>query len=137
MALICDSGPLLGALDDTDPDHRKCRALLRDLSEDLLIPGLVLAEVDYWCHKRDLTKVWMTWLEELNDGAGIVDWPTTQDFDRALELQRMYTGVGLVDATVLASVERWNEDKLATLDQRHFRMMKPLHVEALRLLPEN
>jgi predicted nucleic acid-binding protein len=28
MALICDTGPLLAALDRDDPDHARCAALL-------------------------------------------------------------------------------------------------------------
>ena len=44
--------------------------------------------------------------------------------------------VGFVNASVLAVVERLNEPKLATLDHRHFRMLQPRHVDALRLLPE-
>jgi uncharacterized protein len=39
-------------------------------------------------------------------------------------------------AAVLAVVERLNEPKLATLDHRHFGMLRPRHVDALRLLPE-
>jgi hypothetical protein len=37
---------------------------------------------------------------------------------------------------VLTLVERLDEPKLATLDRRHFAMMRPRHVEALRLLPD-
>ncbi|HKS91735.1 MAG TPA: hypothetical protein VJQ83_07385 [Tepidiformaceae bacterium] len=44
--------------------------------------------------------------------------------------------IGFVDAAVLAVVERLNEPKLATLDHRHFGMMRPRHADALRLLPE-
>jgi hypothetical protein len=40
-----------------------------------------------------------------------------------------------VDASVLALVERLGEDKLATLDHRHFSVIRPAHVEALALLP--
>ncbi|MBF8266743.1 MAG: hypothetical protein HW388_251 [Dehalococcoidia bacterium] len=29
-----------------------------------------------------------------------------------------------------------NEPKLATLDHRHFHVLRPRHVDALRLLPE-
>jgi hypothetical protein len=36
---------------------------------------------------------------------------------------------------VLAAVERLGEPKLATLDHRHFSVMRPRHVEALELLP--
>jgi len=41
----------------------------------------------------------------------------------------------LVDAAVLAIVERLGEPKLATLDRRHFGMLRPRHVESLILLP--
>jgi len=41
----------------------------------------------------------------------------------------------VVDASVLALVERLAEPKVATLDQRHFRAVRPAHIEALELLP--
>ena len=44
--------------------------------------------------------------------------------------------IGFVDAAVLALVERLNEPKLATLDRRHFGLLRPRHLDALRLLPE-
>ena len=44
--------------------------------------------------------------------------------------------VAFVDAAVLAIVERLREPKLATLDRRHFGLLRPRHVESLRLLPE-
>ncbi len=50
---------------------------------------------------------------------------------------RTYTDlrVGFVDAAVLAVVERLREPKLATLDHRHFSVMRLRHVDALELLP--
>ena len=43
--------------------------------------------------------------------------------------------LGVVDASVLALAERLNEPKLATLDQRHFGVVRPLHVASLELCP--
>ena len=43
MALICDTGPLLAALDAADPDHPACAQLLQEADEDLLVPALVAA----------------------------------------------------------------------------------------------
>ena len=59
------------------------------------------------------------------------------DYQRVADLLRTYDDlrVGFVDAAVLAIVERLREPKLATLDQRHFTVMRPLHVDALQLLP--
>jgi len=39
------------------------------------------------------------------------------------------------DADVLAVTERLGEPELATLDRRHFGTLRPLHVDALTLLP--
>ena len=63
---------------------------------------------------------------------------TTHDYARVRELCDRYADadIGFVDAAVLAIVERLNEPKLATLDHRHFGMLRPRHVDALRLLPE-
>jgi uncharacterized protein len=62
---------------------------------------------------------------------------TGRDYERTAELMRTYADlrVGFVDAAVLAIVERLREPKLATLDHRHFSIMRPRHVEALELLP--
>lgn len=135
MPLVCDSGPLLAALDAGDAWHRRCRVLLETSREDLVVPGLVLAEVDYWCHKRRIPEAWIAFLEDVDAGSWIVEWPTARDLTRALEVQRSYPEVGVVDASVLALVERLDESKLATLDQRHFRLMRPAHRDALTLLP--
>ena len=42
---------------------------------------------------------------------------------------------GAVDASVLAVAERFGVDRIATLDRRHFSVVKPEHVPALTLLP--
>jgi len=61
-----------------------------------------------------------------------------QDYRRVRELCDRYADadIGFVDAAILAVVERFNETKLATLDRRHFGLLRPRHVDALRLLPE-
>ena len=137
MALILDTGPLLAALDASDPDHGRCATLLMQATEDLVVPGLVLAELDYWCHERLSGDAWLTFLEDLLAGVYRAEPPTGPDFQRCLELQRSYRDLrlGVVDASVLALVERLGEPKLATLDRRHFGVLRPAHIDALELLP--
>ena len=43
--------------------------------------------------------------------------------------------LGTVDASVLAACERLGAAELATLDHRHFSVIKPRHRESLTLLP--
>jgi predicted nucleic acid-binding protein len=137
MALICDTGPLLAALDAADPDHARCAQLLSDTSEDLVVPALVLAELDYWCHQRLDGAAWLSFLDDLLAGAYRLESPTIPDLERSAQLQRTYADLtlGVVDSSVLALTERLRESKLATLDHRHFATVRPSHVESLQLLP--
>lgn len=137
MALICDTGPLLAALDAADPDHERCAGLLAGTAEDLVVPVLVLAELDYWCQKRLGGSAWLTFLDDLLNGSYRTEAPTLRDLARCSELQTTYADLhlGVVDSSVLALVERLREPKVATLDHRHFGTVRPHHVRALHLLP--
>jgi predicted nucleic acid-binding protein len=138
MALIVDTGPLLAALDAADPDHDRCARLLSEAHEDLVIPILVLAELDYWCHKRLGVDAWIVFLDDLLMGAYRLEVASVADFNRCRELQVEYAehSLGIVDASVLALAERLGEERLATLDHRHFAMLRPAHGRVLRLLPQ-
>ena len=63
---------------------------------------------------------------------------TTADFARMAELVRRYDDLplGTTDASVIALAERLGIDEIVTLDHRHFRVVRPSHVEALTLLPD-
>ena len=138
MALILDTGPLYASLDRSDGDHAACRRLIETADEPLVIPSPVLVEVDYWIHARLHPGVLVALLDDIVAGAYRIEELRPEDYRRARELCDRYADadIGFVDAAVLALVERLNEPKLATLDQRHFGTMRPRHVEALRLLPE-
>lgn len=135
--LILDTGPLLAALDAADPDHARCASLLPDSTEDLVVPALVLAELDYWCARRLSPDAWLIFLDDLLAGAYRLEPPTVGDLARCRELQDDYRdlALGVVDASIIALAERFRESKVATLDQRHFRTVRPLHVAALEILP--
>jgi hypothetical protein len=97
----------------------------------------VLVEVDFWIYRRLHTGVLLALLDDILAGAYRVEELTPTDHVRIRELCDRYadSDVGFVDAAVLAVVERLGEPKLATLDQRHFRALRPRHVDLLRLLP--
>jgi predicted nucleic acid-binding protein len=137
MALILDTGPLLAAIDAADPDHQACASLLTRASEDLVVPALVLAELDYWCGRRLGPGAWLTFLDDVIAGAFRVESPSRADLVRCRELQHEYADLdlGVVDASVIALAERSGEPKVATLDHRHFGVVRPRHVIALELRP--
>lgn len=137
MPLVVDTGPLLAALDTADPAHESCTALLGTTDEDLVVPMLVLAELDYWCRLRLGERVWLDFLEDVLAGAYRVEVATPEDLARCHALQSQYLdlGLGVVDASVVALAERLGERKIATLDRRHFGAVRPTHVPAFELLP--
>ncbi len=137
MALILDTGPLYASLDRSDADHAACRALIEETDEALVIPGPVLVEVDYWIGKRLHPGVLVALLADIESGAYVVADLLAQDYTRVRELCDRYADadIGFVDAAVLAIVERLNEAKLATLDRRHFGLLRPRHRESIELLP--
>lgn len=137
MALILDTGPLYAALDRSGADHEACRRLIESAREPLIVPAPVLIEVDYLVHRSLDQSVLALLLEDVVLGAYEVAELRRDDYQRVIELCTDYADidVGFVDAAVLAIVERLGERKLATLDHRHFTVMRPRHVRNLELLP--
>lgn len=137
MAPVLDTSALLAGLDAADPDHARCADLILGSDEHLVVPTLVLSELDYWCHQRLTAAVWHSFLDDLLAGAYRVEAPTYGDLERCREIQETYgdLAVGVVDASLLALVERLDEAKVATLDHRHFATMRPSHTTALDLMP--
>lgn len=137
MALILDTGPLYAALDRSDADHAACRALIESADEPLVIPAPVLVEVDYWIQQRLNPGVLVALLDDIENGAFVVADLVESDYGRVRELCDRYadSDIGFVDAAVLAIVERLDEPKLATLDRRHFGLLRPRHRESIELLP--
>ena len=137
MALILDTGPLYASLDRSDADHAVCRSLIESVHEPLLIPAPVLVEVDYWIHRRLQPGAMVALLADIEAGAYLVADLAPSDYARVRDLCDRYADadIGFVDAAVLAIVERLGEPKLATLDRRHFGMLRPRHVGSLILLP--
>lgn len=135
--LVIDTGPLVAALDRDDRHHERCLRLLSSTAEWRVVPAPVLPEVDYLCRSRAGEESFRLLLGDIRDGAVLVENLLRDDYERIAEILQAYADlrVGFVDAAVLAIVERLDEPKLATLDQRHFAAMRPRHVEALELLP--
>ena len=62
---------------------------------------------------------------------------TATDFVRMADLVAQYAdlALGTTDAAVIAIAERLNIADIATLDRRHFTVVRPRHIPAFTLLP--
>jgi predicted nucleic acid-binding protein len=138
MALVLDTGVVYAALDADDDDHERCAALLAEGGGSLVIPEPVCVEVDYWVRKNATVDAWLAFCEDVVAGAYTL-WSVDKHLMlRAAQLQVEYADqpIGFVDASVFATCEVLGEEKVATLDHRHFGMLKTTKGKSLHLLPE-
>ena len=135
--LVCDTGPLLALLDADDRYHDQCVTMVDRVDEDLVVPAPVLVELDYWVRKTLGLEAWHVFVDDVRRGAYRVLDLDAEDLGRAAELGSQYADLrlGYVDAAVIAILERTGETKVATLDRRHFSVVRPRHCESLDLLP--
>ena len=138
MALVLDTGVVYAALDEDDAEHGRCVDLLSGVDEQLIVPSPVLVEIDYWLRKNASLDVWSAFCDDLAAGAYTL-WPADAALTkRAADLQRRFSDqpTGFVDAAVFSTCVALGEDKVATLDHRHFGVLRDPDGRALTLLPE-
>lgn len=128
---------MLALLDANDPAHHECVELVERLDEPLALVAPTLVEVNYWIRKKLSPGVWTALVEDISIGAYHLEHLTAQDLVRCAELETQYadSDLGLVDAALITVCERLGETKVATLDRRHFGMVRPAHCATLELLP--
>lgn len=76
-------------------------------------------------------------LGDLAAGAFAIESVMAGDWLRIAELVARYRDLplGTVDGSVIAAAERLRITKIATLDRRHFSVVRPTHTDAFELLP--
>ena len=128
---------MIASVDASDRDHEACLQLLLSHPGPLFVPVLVLAEVAHFVSRRIGSDAELDVLGDIADGElepMVVD---AQDWPRIIELVWTYRDLplGTVDASVVALAERLKINQIATLDHRHFSVVRPAHVESFELLP--
>ena len=121
--IVADTGAILALLDADDRHHATLRALFERDRRAWLLPWAVLPEVDYLALTHLGRPVEQAFLDDVAEGAFVIDWGVVRDLERARELDRRYRSLqlGLVDTIVMAVAERRKAEAIATLDERHFR----------------
>lgn len=136
--LICDTGPLISALAERDKNHEACAELLARHAGELAVPAPVATETALFlvrsfgerAHLRFLRSIATRELE-------IVDL-VPDDHRRVFQLCSMYRDLPLdqVDASVVALAEREHQTRVASIDHRHFTIVRLADGGTLDLLPE-
>ena len=124
-------------MDADDDHHTECLDLLESHPGPLLVPELVVTEVVYLLGSRLGADAEVRFLGDFAAGNLTAEPVAARDWLRIAELVSTYRDLplGTVDASVFAAAERLGVREVATLDRRHFTVVRPDHHETLTLLP--
>jgi uncharacterized protein len=136
--VIVDTGVIVAMCNRRDLDHDRCTELLTTTLEPLVLPEPLLVEVGYLLGSRAGARAEADFLRDVADGVYTLESMHREDIVRAADLVETYADLplGTADASVIALAERFGVTRVATLDRRHFTVVRPRHVGAFTLLPE-
>lgn len=135
--ILVDTGVVVAMGNRRDEDHDRCTELLTTTLEPLVLPEPLLVEIGYMLGSRGGARAEADFLRDVVDGLYLLESMTLTDVARAADLVEKYADLplGTADACVVAVAERLGVTRVATLDTRHFSVVRPRHVTSFELLP--
>ncbi len=135
--MIVDTSALLAFFDRNEPDHDAVARELLAADEPLVVPPYVLAELDYLVATRHGTAAELDVIAELAGGAWDLPGFDAADLAAAHRVIAQYAdqAIGLADASIVVLADRLGTRTVATLDHRHFEVLRPLSGGRFTLVP--
>jgi predicted nucleic acid-binding protein len=135
--IIADTSGVVAALGRDQRDHARALAAIQSDPGPVVLSPYVLAEIDYLLLQRFGPKTGLQFLAEVASGAFELASFGRADLARAVTVLEKYRDlrIGLADASLVVLAERFGTTRVLTLDERHFRTVRPLHATAFTLLP--
>ncbi|SDX10324.1 hypothetical protein SAMN05421504_102317 [Amycolatopsis xylanica] len=135
--IVVDTGPIIAMINANDDRHAECAELLATVRGPLFLPEPLLGEIGYLLGTRCGPQAEAAFIRDTVSGAIEVVSLTRPDRARVADLIEKYGDLplGTADASVIAVAERFGVKTVATLDRRHFTVVRPRHADAFTLLP--
>ena len=135
-AVIADTSALLAFFDASEPDHKAVSEVL-SAADTLVVSPYVVAELDYLVATRHGVDSELAVLDELASGAWQLAALDEQELRRARGVIASYRDqeIGLADASIVVLAERYRTRRIASLDRRHFDVLKPIDGGYFEVLP--
>lgn len=137
---IADTSALIALFNSADRHHQAVRAGIAQVGH-LVVSPCVLAEFDYLVASRQGPQQARAALAYINGRTATGRWevpPISSGLVAAHALLGDYPQIGLTDAVNVVLAYENRTDVIATLDRRHFRMIRPLTShDSFRLLPDD
>ena len=124
-------------MDRDDAKHRPVREWMETIEDELSTTPLIVAELDYLVARQGGARAVRVLRENFDRGAYQVEWwPTAIHETIAVAKRHESIELGLADASLVILAARLQTTDIATLDERHFRALKPLFgAKTFTLLP--
>jgi len=132
-----DSGAVYGLYVRRDAFHAVLRAAIEKARDLIVLPAPTLGEIDYLLCVRLGNAALLRFLTEIQEGAFVIETVTMADLRRCAALIETYgdLDLGLSDASVVAVAERVGTNRILTVDQRDFRVIRSARGKPFHLLP--
>lgn len=141
MIAIADTSGVIASVDRDCPEHKAARHVM-DTAGLLVVPSLVLAELDHLLSgrfgKKAAGQVMDLLVAQARTGRYLLGDVSADVLADARLVQRRYEGLALdlTDAVIAVLAREYATDAVLTLDRKDFRTVRPLTAHpAFRLLP--
>ena len=135
-AVIVDTSALLAFFDASEPDHGAVSEVLA-AADALVVSPYVVAELDYLVATRHGVDDELAVLDELAGGAWDLAAFDEGALRRAREVIASYRdqAIGVADASIVVLAERYRTRTIASLDHRHFDVLRSPGGSYFEVLP--
>ena len=124
--IVLDTSVVLALIDTSDINHERVWKWMEGVPDELCTTPLVLAELDHMVPIKGGSAAVQALREDFHDGAYTVEWWRSALFE-TIEIASRYESIdlGLTDASLIALAAHLETTRIATLDERHFRAVRP------------
>jgi predicted nucleic acid-binding protein len=135
--MIVDTSALLAFFDSAEPRHRDVARAIEAAGELMVVSPYVIAELDYLVATRHGVRAELAVLDELGGGAWELACLDVAELRTARTIVDRYADqrIGLADASNVVLAQRFGQTSIATLDRRHFSVLRALDGSTLTLVP--
>ncbi|MEV0298738.1 PIN domain-containing protein [Nocardia sp. NPDC050710] len=128
MTIIVDTSAILALFDEAYSEHKQLAQIIDKADERLVVSPMIVAEADYMLYTRLGSRAAHDFASDVAGGAyDLAAW-TSNHHAAAVAVTTKYDQdyVGIADASNVVIADRERTNRIMTLDQRHFRTLRPL-----------
>ncbi len=135
--VVLDTSALVAFFNSADIAHERVSSYLADARSPLVVSPYVVAELDHLVSTRLGVRSELAVLESLTSGAWDLEAVSEADLRAAADVIARFAdqNVGITDASLVVLAARYRTTTIATLDHRHFTVLRSLDGRPFTIVP--